>query len=327
MTFDIRTVFSIAGGADMGYLQSTSTEVKLLPNEASNNYGPITVAVSFPTFGRASTIVGTLDVAMVVFDSIAITSFPEPSYPGMPEKVLMDLVACTDEYQRLAAQLLVTLTNSAVYDVTAYSTYTSSNTAVVTMSANILVSIMAGAATIRGTFCGETSAGLETEVRNIRQAVTSASHTTSWWGPSSDTFARIRLSTKRLDIYLTFEDGTVYTDYDRAAWIEPVKYLQFTSGETSAITIADDGYATIQDNFHLIITLTVDTVCPAALGPIAPLSPFTSVTATQDVYANLEPAYGDVDFGSRYQLQLPPLSAGSTYGLQVRINTGSAKLE
>ena len=57
------------------------------------------------------------------------------------------------------------------------------------------------------------------------------------------------------------------------------------------------------------------------------ISPFTSVTDTQDIYANLEPAVGDIDVGNRYQVSLLPASQTETFTMQVRANSGSTSVE
>lgn len=78
------------------------------------------------------------------------------------------------------------------------------------------------------------------------------------------------------------------------------------------------------DNYFLIFTLTVVSTCPLPASPVAEIDPFTTVTATQDIYANLEPAKGDIDLGSRYGITFPALSSGSTYTVEVRTNSGGS---
>lgn len=94
---------------------------------------------TFPTFGRAAGITCDKDIALVVFDDIALTGLPYPSFTGEFPKNIMNLVGCSDEYQRGRADVVVTLTPDVdgikkTHDVTSYCTYTSTNVNVITMN-------------------------------------------------------------------------------------------------------------------------------------------------------------------------------------------------
>jgi hypothetical protein len=324
MILDPRTVISITAGAAFAFLDPVHGGVEVRSTPSASGYGTLRLTATFPNFGRASTISCSKDMELVVFDAMSINSFPFPSYPAMPYKTVLDLVACSDEYQRAQASVIVTLTNADTYDVTMYSAYTSSRSAVVTMASYVMVSKRPGSSVVSATFCGkESSAGITITVQNVRQSVIRVDHTTDWEGPSDDTFADVVNTARVLQVQCTFSDGTIFPGFAQADWIAAGKYLSFSSSVPAAVSVDVDGFATLLDNYFSSLALHVATTCPEDLGPVAAISPFASTADTDHIYANLEPGVGDMDLGNRYQTPFTPAVEGASIVVQVRTNAGS----
>ncbi|KAK3276679.1 hypothetical protein CYMTET_15264, partial [Cymbomonas tetramitiformis] len=292
LTEDSRTVYSITTAVDV--LQMDGSTAK--GNTAA---GLGTVTVTFPTYKSAAGINGSVSLTVVLLESVTGAAHPYPSYSGSATISVTTLkqVQCTSSFQRAVMELTATLSDA---------------------STKVLAAIAVGSANLTGSFEGTHSAIVTVTVTETEVAqIASLAHQTSW---TSGTFAAQQHTQQALSVTAVFDDGTQFPDVVSGVdWIAVSEYVDFASEASDKISVSSAGVATLLSNHYLAVSLSAAASC--STGAIAVLP-----SAVDAVYANLDPALGDVDLGARYGLQFPAASSGATLSVALRVNSGSAQL-
>eukprot|EP00854_Cymbomonas_tetramitiformis_P002217 gene2217-2927_t len=324
MTYEDGTSKDLTDDARADYSVTAGSEVLSLGGSvvyANTATGEGTVTVTFPTYSGAETLSASITISVVELSSVSITAQPYPSYTNSDQtlKTVLRRVQCTSAYQRATGHITAELSDASTYDVTSAASFSSGATGVISISSgNLLVSVSAGTADVTGTFAGASSASLSMQVTDSVAAISAVVHQTGW--SSSSTFADAQGSTKALAIQLSFDDATQFPDViSSVEWIAVSELLQLASSVSSTIQLSDSGTATLLDNHFAAVELTATALC--GTGEVTALP-----SATEEVYANLEPLEGDVDLGSRYGLQFAAATSGDLLSVEMRINSVSSIL-
>jgi hypothetical protein len=272
----------------------------------------IEVLVQVPDL--SSSLSATVVVPVVKIQTLRLSTAPYPSYSGSSAHTNVPLyrLDCTSYYQHTAASVLVNLSDSSEFTVTAQSSFSSSNPAVASLAASRLRSLSAGTTTLTATFDGH-STTQTVEVSDTSVSVTSAV-LQAGGSASPYSFAALRSSTTGTAVALTFSDGTQFTnaaDSGTLDWFPLSALVNFSTSDPAVVAVDSSGTLTLHDNHYRMVDVTVTAVC-------------SGLSDGLSVAANLNPALGDVDLGSSSGLQFQP--SGSTLSVPVRVNVAGCTL-
>jgi len=131
---------------------------------------------------------------------------------------------------------------------------------------------------------------------------------------SAYSFAALRDSTAQTAAVLAFSDGSQFTDAADSGtldWFPLADLVIFSSSEPDVVAVDSSGTLTLRENHHRMVEVSATAVC-------------SGLSDGLSVAANLNPALGDVDLGSRSGLQFQP--SDSTLSVPVRVNMAGCTL-
>lgn len=324
---DASRIISVARGGDGVYVAVAGTSV-------GTGAGQWTLTASFGTV--------TLSAKLTLYGStgIKMSLTPFPVYPRSDSVGVdtLSLIGCSDptRYQESHATVSMSfsadvsstdVTGSAVMQLAVFrrGTSTASNWAVVRKSGsrNVVSVTTAGMSTapddvsvdIEAT-CGAAVDRFTLNIDHSPVSVTSVDNVKLDSGSTLHGIAGKASTLTRCGV--TFSDGRRIPELftGSAPTLELPGCICFRSTVTSAV--ADDpviGRATLLGNHHSEISIKAE-IC--AQSP--PISGFVTTAA------NLDPAFGDMDVGSKLGVPLPSRSVGDIFPVEIRSNTAGVRL-
>ena len=280
--------------------------------------GVYSITVSFAQFPELEVI---QNVTIVSLDDIVITATPHPSYPGSDENSISALhpIASTRVRQQASITTTAILSNNQSYDISAASLEISASTPELKAASDIsdqnILSVsdvlLSGTVTVSATLNDVTSSSpLVIDITLTPVQVTQINIS-----PFTDNTFRgfIDNATRQVVVTVEFNDSTQYVDLFLSQTLPNL--VSFSAIPPSGLTIdSNSGLATLRGNSLSPATITVMAI---GSGVEKPLS----------VSCNLDPDVGDVDLGSHTGVPIPTVSAGTTFSIPLRVNSGSAILD
>jgi len=356
---DSRAAFSIVtdlpgGGMTLTQPGGAGTDWLLAaPTASTTNQGTVRIKASVPTL--LTGVEATFDVAVTVFDTSAIVLRDHSVGPLAAADVasmttqpltLKKIECSAASYQQATAWVKAKTTDGTVFDVTKEAVLSVAGPVTLDDSLGVaglknrLRPTGAGAITVSATLGGSAlpgitvtaDAGSQVKVKSTGGLTVTAQ---SWCPISSGSLlgvCRNTLSgplntTSALGIDVVLDDANYATYSDvageskAASNVFPVsELLTFATSDAAAIDVVTGAGGKKFGDFRLAgnstgtgaVTLTVGYACSG-----------TNLSAAASVYANLEPADGDVDLGTQFgpQFSVPPASPSTTVASPLTVNT------
>ena len=278
-----------------------------------NTPAAINVLVSYKSYPPV-----TADITLTYSQTFNTTASPYPEYNGSINRTITELsiIGSTRVFQQARLRSWVELPISGgsplIIDVSSspFIQYTSVPINVATISpSGVVTPQVTGAVDITVQFSGMTS-DLSVQVLTRPLTVSSIDRLGLMLG---DTLSGLPGETAaRLSAAVTFRDGTrleeVYTPRGQAI----SGLLTAVSNNLDIFTIdSDSGNITILSNSLTAVSLTVI------------VNDANRNQTTANIFANLQPAIGEMDLGGTAGPPVPPVSPGESFEVPVRINIGS----
>jgi hypothetical protein len=318
--------------------------------------GVVTITATFPNYNAAAALTISIQVTVTAYQRATMKPRPWPPCCDQIEKYTLFKIQCTDIWQRIYVEFLVTLTNNATkYDVSQSNTmtYLSGTPAVVfnppyasestdpvfwddatttrdpytTTPNNLMWGQSAGTSTITGYF-----ANLNTSKTFDLTAVTQVAYVTAiqggtpWLGPLSDTMSGVKDSTHQTNWRVDLSDSTFFNDTNIWAltdFLTEDLYLDFTTLDAARATVGTTGIGVLLDNKPSSMYFTATSKCIDNVQ----VAPTLFVSGRDTFFPNLQPNVGEIDLGNEFGLQFTPTSLGGSFTVEVRFNAGDFPLQ
>ena len=279
------------------------------------------------TFTQFPDIQVNVSYSVVSVNDILLTANPYPIYQGseMRDVQQLSVIGTTSMLQQAIIVAFASLTNANSINITANSqlilTVSTSSQSLQNSTSitdgpvsNILVvsSQSAGLLSISASLREVTA----TRPLQINVVLTPVHVTAISILPfPSNTFRGLAgVSTRQIVITVTFNDTTQYPNLFQDFFLPNL--VVFEASPASSLTIHPlSGLATLRGNSIAEAIVTVSALPPSL------------VSTSINVACNLDPDFGDVDLGSLSGLPAPPVSEGSTFSIQLRVNSGTTPLD
>eukprot|EP01083_Nonionella_stella_P125965 381052_1 len=266
-------------------------------------YGIDDVAITFPNYPKLANWTVVVTIEVVIFDRLRLKPFPYPHYDNSTYDAanVLNLFYCSPYFQMSELRIWGNLTNGVDRELTSRTDIilneTDANAILLQNNERLVTGQQTGSSTVLATLAGYTIA-LERDdyTSNVVDftvsdgSVTLDSLELYTFMDRNRVFENLINTRELLKLDATFSDGVIISDILRrmvngSLWPTTAvsDVFTFTSTDPDVISVDENGFVEILDNWWRGVNITVQSQCSAA------------TEAAELVYPNLKPDYWDVD--------------------------------
>ena len=302
---DSRTVYTVSGPDNKVFMTGNVINVY----SQTTDFGPSQIDISFNDNFLSKAGTRTVNVNVVRFQELTLTTLPYPSNTTNPSNAAqLNQIHCTQSYQSAIFEIFGSLSNGESRDLTSeivYAKLTETPTPSGSVSLDSDLRLITGLntnadSTVIATLRENQQASLVFESNNVtfsvtdnRTFITSISLVTFDNSIPKGSWNNVISSTTPVLIRLEFDDGTVIegtpTTLVNLLPITTIsEFMTFSSSNPDIVSIDENGILTLKSNWYTSVNITGTIICSLSL-------PSRNVSGTEIVYPNLYPKCYDVD--------------------------------